>query len=79
MGKLDNCPACGAGPDERAFVAYQPDPNDAQAETAWGQGLETVHVVVCRDCGEEVGVVVHRDTSDDGDGGSDFEVDDVLR
>lgn len=79
MRRLRECPACGAGRSERAFVRYEPDPNETQAETDWGTDLEAVHIVVCQECGEEVGLVVHRDTDRDSDGESDFKVDDELR
>lgn len=63
---LQPCRTCGSAADgPRAFVKYQPDPNDAQEDTDWGEDLPTLYAVVCTECGDTVGVFDPRDQDDD--------------
>lgn len=57
----EDCPSCGSSADARAFVNYQPDPNDAQEECEWAASLQTLHALVCTECGYVLGVVDAQD------------------
>lgn len=87
MGEITGpCEFCEADSD-RAFVKYHADPNEAQEETDWGDGLPpTVYAIVCMICGEPVGFIDPREEEDlppfdelpDGTGGGSFRVDGPL-
>lgn len=87
MGDVSGaCEFCEADSD-RAFVKYHADPNDAQAETDWGENVPpTVYAIVCMVCGEPVGFLDPREEEDlppfddlpKGTGGRGHRVDGVL-
>lgn len=74
------CPDCGSPSKDRAFVDYDPNPNDLQEETDWGADLPWLKAVVCTECGYVLGVFNPDDIGRDAESRSDkFRVEEELR
>jgi rubredoxin len=80
-----DCPQCGTkqgqGDDyNRAFVTYQPNPNDAQDDCDWSGELPHLEALVCTNCGYVLGVFDPRnlDEDDEQDETSDFRIEEEL-
>lgn len=84
MGKVNGpCPSCGAETEEdgdqmRAFVRYQPDPNDGQTRYEWGQDMPVLFAIVCRGCGYIIGVIDEQDPERAEERVSQYRVDEEL-
>lgn len=75
----DNCGRCGTGIEDYALVEYEPNPNDAQAESEWGSDLPEMTAIVCMECSRII-AVFDPDGLEDGDSsGSDYKVERELR
>lgn len=84
MGIPEICPRCGNDTAERsALVDYDPDPNDAQAETDWGDDLPDLVAIICMECSGVLGVFDPDDILDEEDLNRSktdkFRVEDELR
>lgn len=64
-GIPDECPRCDAVGPPPAFVDYDPQPNEAQKETEWADGLPYLKAIVCTDCGYLLGVFDPQNLADE--------------
>ena len=79
-----NCPCCGSEPsvgeeNQRAFVRYTPEPNDAQEELEWAAELPELRGLVCTECGYVIGVIDVEDPDRVEESSNDFRVEEELK